>query len=46
MRGIALLIAPMGSTGWMRSRALGAFTAVLAGLLAVGAVVVVWPFVA
>ncbi|MFN9732321.1 MAG: hypothetical protein ACK59M_18085, partial [Pseudomonadota bacterium] len=44
MCGIALLIALIGSTGWLRSRSLGIFTATLAGLLAVGAVVVVWPW--
>jgi hypothetical protein len=43
--GITLLIALIGSTGWLRSRSLGRFTSVLAALLAVGAVIVVRPFV-
>lgn len=46
MSGIALLIALIGSTGWLRSRPLGVFTSVLAAVLAAAAVRVVWPFVA
>jgi hypothetical protein len=46
MSGIALLIALIGSTGWLRSRTLGVYTTTLAALLVVGAVLVVRPFVA